>query len=154
MNLKKRLLVTFLLLLILPLVLFFALIFIGRRAFGDTEGPFFLLHQEGMVQVTFLQAVLTFVLIIAPPPCSEIPVLLYRSFYYEHSYAHLSHGICIRTQGRHLCRTPSSPPWTHGREYFSPLHTLPGHEAWVWGRRNICGPPLYPFAGSHPAHFP
>ena len=78
MNLKKRLLVTFLLLLILPLVMFFALIFIGRRAFGDTEGPFFLLHQEGMVQVTFLQAVLTFVLIIAMTDLILV-IWLYRS---------------------------------------------------------------------------
>ena len=65
MNIKKRLLVTFLLLLILPLLMFFLIIFIGRRAFGDGDGPFFLLHPEGMVQVTFLQAVLTLVLIIA-----------------------------------------------------------------------------------------
>ena len=78
MNIKKRLLVTFLLLLILPLLMFFLIIFIGRRAFGDGDGPFFLLHPEGMVQVTFLQAVLTLVLVIAMTDLILV-IWLYRS---------------------------------------------------------------------------
>ena len=76
MTLKKRLIVTFLLLLILPLFMFFAIIFISRRALDDSV--LFVFRQEGMMQITFLQAVLTLVLIIILTDLILV-VWLYRS---------------------------------------------------------------------------
>ena len=77
MNLKKRLLVTFLLLLIMPLFMFFAIMFLARDSFNN-GGALMVLHNGGMVQITFLQAVLTLVLIIAVTDLVLI-VWLYRS---------------------------------------------------------------------------
>ena len=76
MNLKKRLLVTFLLLLIMPLFMFVAIMFVARNNIGD--GALMVLHKEGMVQITFLQAVLTLVLIIAVTDLVLV-IWLYRS---------------------------------------------------------------------------
>ena len=77
MNLKKRLLVTFILLLILPLFMFFAIIFISRQTMGP-DTAFYVPKSEGMMQVTYLQAVLTLVLIIALTDLILV-VWLYRS---------------------------------------------------------------------------
>ena len=77
MNLKKRLLITFLLLLILPLLMFFGIIFISRQTMGP-ETAFYVPKGEGMMQVTFLQAVMTLVLIIALTDLILV-VWLYRS---------------------------------------------------------------------------
>ena len=77
MNLKKRLLVTFILLLILPLFMFFAIIFISRQTMGP-DTAFYVPKNEGMMQVTYLQAVLTLVLIIALTDLILV-VWLYRS---------------------------------------------------------------------------
>ena len=75
MSLKKRLIVTFLLLLILPFVMFAALTFITTQAFGDT---YFGHMPEGMVQVSIMQAVTTLVLIITVTDFILI-IWLYRS---------------------------------------------------------------------------
>ena len=75
MSLKKRLIVTFLLLLILPFVMFAALTFITTQAFGDT---YFGRMPEGMVQVSIMQAVTTLVLIITVTDFILI-IWLYRS---------------------------------------------------------------------------
>ena len=78
MNLKKRLLITFLLLLILPLLMFFAIISITRQTIGPEDAFFFVSRNEDMMQVTYLQAVLTLVLIIALTDLILV-VWLYRS---------------------------------------------------------------------------
>lgn len=75
LSLKKRLIVTFLLLLILPFVMFAALTFITTQAFGDT---YFGRMPEGMVQVSIMQAVTTLVLIITVTDFILI-IWLYRS---------------------------------------------------------------------------
>ena len=75
LSLKKRLIVTFLLLLILPFVMFAALTFITTQAFGDT---YFGHMPEGMVQVSIMQAVTTLVLIITVTDFILI-IWLYRS---------------------------------------------------------------------------
>ena len=75
MSLKKRLIVTFLLLLILPFVMFAALTFISTQAFDDT---YFGHMPEGMVQVSIMQAVTTLVLIITVTDLILI-IWLYRS---------------------------------------------------------------------------
>ena len=75
MSLKKRLIVTFLLLLILPFVMFAALTFISTQAFDDT---YFCSMPEGMVQVSIMQAVTTLVLIITVTDLILV-IWLYRS---------------------------------------------------------------------------
>ena len=75
MSLKKRLIITFLLLLILPFVMFAALTFISTQAFDDT---YFGRMPEGMVQVSIMQAVTTLVLIITVTDLILV-IWLYRS---------------------------------------------------------------------------
>ena len=73
MSLKRRLLFTFLLLLVLPLLMFFALTFISRQTLDETT-----LHPDGMFQVTILQAAIMLVLIIIVTDFVLI-IWLYRS---------------------------------------------------------------------------
>lgn len=73
MSLKRRLLFTFLLLLVLPLLMFFALTFITRQTLDETT-----LHPDGMFQVTILQAAIMLVLIIIVTDFVLI-IWLYRS---------------------------------------------------------------------------
>ena len=61
MSLKKRLIVTFLLLLILPLLVFFALAFISNKTLDEN---YFGVLPGGMLQLTVLQAVIMLVFII------------------------------------------------------------------------------------------
>ena len=76
MNIKKRLLITFLLLLILPLLMFFAIVFITQHS-ADISSIY--IHREnGMLQISFLQAVLTVVLVIALTDLILV-IWLYRS---------------------------------------------------------------------------
>ncbi len=76
MNIKKRLLITFLLLLILPLLMFFAIVFITQHS-ADISSIY--IHREnGMLQISFLQAVLTIVLVIALTDLILV-IWLYRS---------------------------------------------------------------------------
>ncbi|MBR4343670.1 MAG: HAMP domain-containing histidine kinase [Lachnospiraceae bacterium] len=75
MSLKKRLIVTFLLLLILPLAMTFLLAFISRQTLD--EGRFGIMP-EGMVQLTVFQAVVTLVLIITTTGLVLV-IWLYRS---------------------------------------------------------------------------
>ena len=75
MSLKKRLIVTFLLLLIFPMVMTSILVFISRQMLD--EGNFGVLP-EGMVQLTVLQAVITLILIITSTGLVLI-IWLYRS---------------------------------------------------------------------------
>ncbi len=75
MSLKKRLIVTFLLLLIFPMVMTGILVFISRQMLD--EGNFGVLP-EGMVQLTVLQAVITLILIITSTGLVLI-IWLYRS---------------------------------------------------------------------------
>ena len=76
MNIKKRLLITFLLLLILPLLMFFAIVFITQHS-ADISSIY--IHREnGMLQISFLQAVLTLVLVIALTDLILV-IWLYRS---------------------------------------------------------------------------
>jgi len=75
MSLKKRLIVTFLLLLILPLVMFMALALISTRAMGD-QGIGVL--PEGMVRLSIMQAVIMLILIIIVTDLVLV-IWLYRS---------------------------------------------------------------------------
>lgn len=61
LSLKKRLIVTFLLLLILPIVMFAALTFITKQTLDET---YFGGMPDGMVQVSIMQALTTLVMII------------------------------------------------------------------------------------------
>lgn len=75
MSLKKRLIVTFLLLLIFPMVMTGILIFISRELLD--EGNFGVLP-EGMVHLTILQAVITMILVLTLTGLVLI-IWLYRS---------------------------------------------------------------------------
>ena len=76
MNIKKRLLITFLLLLILPLLMFFAIAFITQQSSDFTS--VYIHRENGMLQISFMQAVLTVVLIIALTDLILV-IWLYRS---------------------------------------------------------------------------
>lgn len=75
MSLKKRLIVTFLLLLILPIVMFAALTFVTRQLIDEQH---FGGMPDGMVQVSIIQALTTLVMIIIVTDLVLI-IWLYRS---------------------------------------------------------------------------
>lgn len=75
MSLKKRLIVTFLLLLILPIVMFAALTFITKQTLDET---YFGGMPDGMVQVSIMQALTTLVMIITVTDLVLI-IWLYKS---------------------------------------------------------------------------
>lgn len=75
LSLKKRLIVTFLLLLILPIVMFAALTFITKQTLDET---YFGGMPDGMVQVSIMQALTTLVMIITVTDLVLI-IWLYKS---------------------------------------------------------------------------